>query len=127
MDISSLNMSEVGQGADMSVKHPGTGELTGLVLVLRSYDVPEVEEAKRSRQRDLMKAGRDVELDEAMAATRLARAKAAIVGVKGGSGNSETVEQVQALLDDAGMIWLIEQIEAFAGDRGSFFKSAEVN
>lgn len=125
MDLASLNIRDAASGgAEVELMHPGTGEALGVFLRVRGYDSAEVEDAARNLSRVVMK-GKKPDVAEFSRKRRVTMAQAALMDVRGGSGDTATVDAVRALMADPGFVWIIEQVEAFAGDRASFFKSAE--
>ncbi|WP_300440386.1 hypothetical protein [uncultured Mameliella sp.] len=126
MDLATLNLHEVeGEGVEMPLLHPGTGEETGVTFRVIGYDTEAVEAAGREARNALMNGRAKTDQSEAMAKIRAARARAALVDVKGGSGSTKTVEDFRKLMGNPGFVWIVEQVEAFAGNRASFFTSAE--
>ena len=128
MDLSKLDLrAAVTEGAEFELKHPGTGEGLGVFPMVQGYDSEEVETAERELRR---RAGRAKDKDAAVAVLermRLVRAQTALIGLRGGSGDTGTVEKLRDLMANPSWVWVIEQIEAFAGDRASFFASAEAS
>ncbi|MCA0961144.1 hypothetical protein [Salipiger bermudensis] len=126
MDLTKLDLrAAVSEGAEFELKHPGTGEGIGVFPTVLGYDSEEVETAERDLRR---RASRAKDREAAVAILErlpLVRAQTALTGLRGGSGETSTVEKLSALMAKPGFIWIIEQIEAFAGDRASFFSSAE--
>lgn len=126
MDLGGLDLrAAASRGEEFELLHPGTGEPTGVHLRVVGYDCAEVEDAARAASRAMMRGSKKPDPVEAVRARRVAMASAAIKGVRGGSGGTTTADEVRALLSDPGFVWIVEQIEAFAGDRASFFTSAE--
>lgn len=126
MDLSNLDVIAAAKlGAPVELRHPGTGEALGVTLRVLGYESEEVESATRDFHREAMKAKQKVLPADLIAGRRRVQAKAALVAVEGGSGDTETVEDFRALIDKPGFVWVIEQIESVAGDRASFFTSAE--
>lgn len=126
MDISTLDLQQItGQGAPMDVLHPGTGEPMGGQLLLLGFDSEAVETAARDTARQLLAASEKPDQADFLRHLRVARAKAAVAGVIGGSGATQDVASVCSLLEQPGFAWLVDQITEFSGDRASFFKNAE--
>lgn len=123
MDLGGLDLRSV-PGAEMELLHPGTGEATGVFLTVSSYDSEAVEAAARAVAQHGMK-GRKTDAPDFMRRRRVAMAQAAVTDVRGGTGSTKTAEAVRDLMAQPGFVWIVEQVEAFAGDRASFFKSAE--
>ena len=125
MDLSGLNIRDAASGgAEFELMHPGTGDPLGVFLTVRGYDSAEVETATRDVSRDAMK-GKKTDVAEFSRKRRVAMAQAALIDVRGGTGDTATAQAVRELMAQPGFVWVIEQTEAFAGDRASFFKSAE--
>lgn len=125
MDLGDLNLRAVtSQGATMDLLHPGTGEKTGVTFNVVGYDSEAVENAARDVRREFMGARVKADAMDVATRRRVAMACAALVGVEGGSGSTKTLDDFKRLMADPGYIWVIEQIEGFAGDRASFFKTA---
>ncbi|MBR9841433.1 MAG: hypothetical protein GYB50_26805 [Rhodobacteraceae bacterium] len=126
MDLTELDLrAAVAEGAEFELRHPGTGEALGAFLTVQGYDSEAVEDAERDIRRRAMRAKDKESATEVLDKMRVARAQAALISLRGGSGSTETVEQMRALIAKPGWVWVVEQIEAFAGNRASFFKSAE--
>lgn len=125
MDIADLNVVAAAErGAAVELRHPGTGDALGITLRVRGFESDEVESAVRDFHREAMKSKKKPEALDLVAGRRRVQAKAALIGVDGGTGGMETVEGVRKYIDAPGFVWVIEQIEAVAGDRASFFTSA---
>jgi hypothetical protein len=126
MDLTKLDLrAAVSEGAEFELKHWGSDEGLGLFPTVLGYDSEEVETACRELRRRASRA-KDREAAVAMLERLpLVRAQTALIGLRGGSGETSTVEKLRALMEKPGFVWVVEQIEAFAGDRASFFKSAE--
>lgn len=125
MDLAQLDLRSVeAEGAEMALLHPGTGEETGVTFRVIGYDTEQVETATREFRKGMMAAKKKPAQEDVLSGLRRTRAKAALVGVEGGSGSTTTVDEFRALMDEPGFVWIVEQVEAFAGDRASFFKSA---
>uniref|UniRef100_A0A2A3K104 Uncharacterized protein n=1 Tax=Alloyangia mangrovi TaxID=1779329 RepID=A0A2A3K104_9RHOB len=128
MDLTNLDLrAVVSEGAEFELKHPGTGEGLGGFLTVQGYDSEAVADAERELRRRAMRSKDKESATALLERMRVARAQAALIGMRGGSGETETVEKVRALIEKPGWVWVVEQIEAFAGDRGSFFASAGTN
>lgn len=126
MDLTALDLHVVeAEGADMALLHPGTGEETGVTFRVIGYDAEAVEAATREFRKGMMNAKKRPAQEDVLSGLRRTRAKAALVGVEGGSGSTTTVDEFHALMDQPGFVWIVEQVEGFAGNRASFFKSAE--
>ena len=125
MDIGGLDLRATASvGAEMVLRHPGTGDDLGVRLKVQGYDSEAVEAAAREVSREAMKAKTREDPDVLIRRRRVAQARASLMGVEGATGETTTVDQYRELMGQPGFIWIIEQIEAFAGDRASFFKSA---
>lgn len=126
MDINDLDICAAADaGATFELLHPGTGKPTGVHLTVRGYDSVAVEEAGRDANRAAMRSSKRPEPSESIRVRRIAMARASLMDVKGGTGSTKTADDLRKLMDRPGHMWVIEQIENFAGDRGSFFRSAE--
>ena len=123
MDLSSLDLRAL-PSKPLELLHPGTGEKTGVMVSCLCFDSDAVEAAAREVRQAAL-AGDKPDPAELLRKRRVAMARASIVGVDGGSGDTATVEALRALVEKPGFVLSVEQIEAFVGNRASFFKSAE--
>lgn len=110
------------KGADLTLLHPATGKAGDAVLTLRGYDSDIVVNAGRENDKSFM--GKDkVDLNDTIAARRVAMAKASIIKVKGLtlSGQKIDVDQLRSLLERPGLCWIVDQITDFGSKRTHFF------
>jgi len=129
MDIGSLDLHEAEtKGAEFELRHPGNGSKTGVFLTVQGYDCDAVTKAGRDVRRRAAKAKDRDDAAEILATQRAEFAKAALLSIRGATGDNTTVDHYRALIDKgAAFIWIVEQIEAFAGDRASFFPKPETD
>lgn len=127
MRLDSLSVTDAAEnGVPVDLLHPGTGEPIGVVVSVRGYESEAVDAAIKSFHKMALESRRKLTQFEVISGRRKAQAKASIISVEGSGDNEDvTVSDVHALIDKPGFVWVIEQIEAVAGDRASFFTSAE--
>lgn len=126
MDIGDLDLREASdRGSVVSLRHPGTGEPLGISLRVLGYESAKVDQAVREYQRKVVKSKDKPSTTEFLEGRRRIQASASVIGVEGGSGRMGSIDGVREYIDNPGFVWLVEQIEAVAGDRASFFTSAE--
>lgn len=114
-------------GAEFELRHPGTGEGMGYHITVQGYDSEAVDDAGQDVRRKALKAKDKTEAEDVLRGLRVARAQAAVLTIRDDKDPESTAEGFRNLLVKPGFIWAVEQIEAFAGDRASFFKNAESN
>jgi hypothetical protein len=125
MDVSNIDVCKVAEaGAPVTLLHPGTEEELGITLMVRGYDSAEVKEALMKHDRTILNATEKPNPAEILDSRRRTQAKASLISVEGGSGQTRTVEDFRKLMDQPGFVWLIEQIEPVGGNRRPFFKTA---
>jgi len=128
MDLSTLDVRAAAEAArDMPLRHPGTGEETGAVFHVLGFDAPTVVEAGREHDRAITKMPKDKRPDlmAQMETRKQVLAKAALVGWSGfvweGEERAFDVEFAAELIDRPGFSWMVDQINAFGGDRANLF------
>jgi predicted lipid-binding transport protein (Tim44 family) len=129
MDFESLDLRVV-PGAEFELLHPGSGEGLRLFPTVQSYDSEGVEEAQREVRRRAAKAKTREEATAILGTQRVAMAKAALSHLRSEcemENAPKDVDGLRAKLELPGYIWAVEQIEAFAGDRASFFPKPETD
>ena len=109
------------KGAEMEFRHPGTLESMGIFATVRGYDSEAVVEAGRAVSQAMMAAPKS-DVQDFARKKRVAMAQAALVSVRGGP---DDVDAVRAMMAEPGKVWIVEQVQAFGGDRASLFPKPE--
>lgn len=132
MDISGLDLiAAAAAGTIVHLRHPGTGAGLGIEIGVIGYESDAVKDAERAYLRRAQDAVKKPEADDFLRGRRIALAAASITSVSGmeiGAGEKETVvtvDMLRAMIAEPKWVWILEQIEATAGDRRYFFTSAE--
>lgn len=118
----------------LQLKHPGTGEFTGVTLHIIGKDsgpykklMQEFLQEKEAR----VKAGNPITMDEAIAFARKLVCTHVIgwdeVVPEGQSPDPYTPEKLDALLATGEYDWVVEQVNALVESRESFFAGSQSN
>jgi hypothetical protein len=136
MDFGRLKR-ELEEGAGMIVMHPGTGSGTDLRITVAGMDSPRYRnavhrlrrEASQEVAKELGDAREGVMRIAALVGERFAEKRAAVLAAVtlGWQGITENDAPLACTRENATRLyeehpWLADQVEAFMGDRGHFFR-----
>ena len=128
MDISSLDVRAAAEAArDMPLRHPGTGEETGAIFKVLGFDAPAVVDAGREHDRAFAAMSKDKRPDMMgqIEARKRVLARAALVDWNGfvweGDEREFDAGLAAKIIDNPGFSWVVDQINAFGGDRSNLF------
>lgn len=128
MDISTLSTSALSNdGAELEIRHPQTGQSTGIVIVLRGRDSKVYRKltnefrakAMREKINDPVEAAETKAIDSRVACTVTWRGME-----KDGKEWEFSAERARELYTDEGYAWLVDQIDTFIQDRANFLPKA---
>ena len=125
MDLKDIDVVEkANEGFSMTLKHPGTGEDTDIVIRMRGFDSDVVREAERATYKKLMKRKETATTADQLEALRLAKVKAAIISIEGltdGDKQIRTPADLEPYLSTSVGLVILEQVNSFANDRANLF------
>lgn len=126
MDIGNLGIvSTLSAGREIEFTHPVTGEAIGVFVTIMGNDSPDVRAARRDVMRKAMAGDKKPDDDAASEVLLRSMAARAVIGVRGATGDTETVEQMREfLVSHPDGIFFVNQIMESWGTK-SFFTSAE--
>ena len=125
MDLKDIDdVEKANEGISMTLKHPGTGEDTDIVIRMRGFDSDVVREAERSAYKKMLKNKETATAADQLEALRLAKVKAAIISIEGltdGGKEIKTPADLEPYLSTSVGLVILEQVNSFANDRANLF------
>lgn len=131
-DLDTLGVVSASErGAELTLKHPATGEDTDIVVNVLGFDAEVVVQAGREFDRaesKRTKEEREADDESPLLRRNIVLAKAAVTGWRNVQRGKKDVpfskEASAEILEAPDFVWMVHQVCAFGTKRGNFFPKA---